>query len=247
MTGKANSVWTILVLLVLGIGFLLARLNLNLEAGDEDYRLTYTAEFHARKPDGRVTTPDARLFAAIPETTRYCSVFELDQEIDAPEMDRVRNRLHAAAAKKDIVLRADKAGEIKCTIPFRISLDRKGDWRQATADVPLTPKERTGYLAKAKGMDPTKTTAVEMISRLHDDHPGTQEFVDRIFQECREWIEPAGDVGHDSGDEALVQRKGSPLGRAGLRNLVPGRQDPRAAGDGLRDQEGQQRPAANVG
>ena len=130
MTGKSNSVWTIIVLLVLGIGFLVVRLNLNLEAGDSDYRLTYTAEFHARKPDGRVIMPDARLLAAFPETTRFCRV--LEQEIDAPEMELVRTRVHTAASRKDIVLRTTKAGQLKCTISFRIQLDRKGDWRQAT-------------------------------------------------------------------------------------------------------------------
>ncbi len=81
VTGKSNSAWAILVLLVLGIGCLVVRLNLNLEAGDSDYRLTYTAEFHVRKPDGRAIVPDARLLAAFPETTRFCRV--LEQEIDA--------------------------------------------------------------------------------------------------------------------------------------------------------------------
>ena len=57
------------------------RLNLNLEAGDSDYRLTYKAEFDARKPDGRAIVPDARLLAAFPETTRFCRV--LEQQIDA--------------------------------------------------------------------------------------------------------------------------------------------------------------------
>ena len=156
--------------------------------------------------------PDARLLAAFPETTRFCRVYE--QEIDAPDMDLLRSRVHTAAVRKDIVLRATKAGELKCAISFRIHLDRKGDLRQAAPDVPLTPKERTAYLANAKGMTANSTTAREMVNRLHDDHPGTQELVDRIFQECREWIEPVGDVGLDSGDEALVQRKGSQLGLA---------------------------------
>ncbi len=53
VTGKSNSVWTILILVVLGIGFLAVRLNLDLEAGDSDYRLTYTAEFDAPKREGR--------------------------------------------------------------------------------------------------------------------------------------------------------------------------------------------------
>ena len=57
-------------------------------------------------------------------------------------------------------------------------------------------------------------TAQEMVKRLRDNHPGSQELADRIFQECREWVEPAGELGTDSGDEALLQRKGSPLGRA---------------------------------
>ncbi|MGO9108007.1 MAG: 7TM domain-containing protein [Thermoguttaceae bacterium] len=212
MTGKSNSVWTIIVLLVLGIGFLVLRLNLNLEAGDDDYRLTYTADFHVRKPDGRLIVPDARLLAAFPETTRNCRV--LEQEIDAPEMELVRTRVHTAATRKDIVLRTTKAGQLTCTISFRIQLDRKGDWRQNTPEAPLTPKERTAYLSNAKGMTATSTTALEMVNRLRDNHPGTEELADRIFQECREWIEPAGELGLDSGDEALVQRKGSPLGRA---------------------------------
>ena len=78
----------------------------------------------------------------------------------------------------------------------------------------LTPKERTAYLANAKGMTATSTTALEMVNRLRDNHPGPQELVDRIFQECIRNIEPAGEMGPDSGDEALLHQKGSPLGRA---------------------------------
>ncbi len=235
MTGKANSVWTILILLVLGIGFLLLRLNLTIEAGGDDYRLTYTAEFHARKPEGRGTMPDARLLAAFPETTRFCRVFE--HEIDAPEMKLVPTRIHTAVVRKDIVLRAVNAGQLKCKISFHLHLDRKGDWRQAAPDAPLTPRERAVHLANAKGMTAASTTAREMVARLRDSHPGPQELVDRIFQACRIWIEPAGDVGQDSGDEALLQRQGSPLGAcAGLRHPLPRRQVSRAAGHGLRDQ-----------
>ena len=212
MTGKSSSAWAILVLLVLGIGCLVVRLNLNFEAGDSDYRLTYTAKFHARKPDGRGTVPNARLLAAFPESTRYCRVQE--QQIDHPDMELVRARPHTAVARKDIVLRATKAGQLECTISFRIQLDRKGDWQQATSDAPLTPKERTAYLANAKGMTATGTTAQEMVNRLRDNHPGPQELVDRIFQEVFRGIEPVGDVGWNSGDEALLHLKGSPLGRA---------------------------------
>ena len=124
MTGKSNSVWTILILLVLGIGFLVVRLNLNLEAGDSDYRLTYTAEFHARKPDGRAISPDARLLAAFPETTRFCRV--LEQEIDAPEMELVQTRVHTATRRKDIVLRATEQGNSSVRSPFGLQLDRQG-------------------------------------------------------------------------------------------------------------------------
>lgn len=212
MTGKSNSVWTILVLLVLGIGFLVVRLNLNLEQGDSDYRLTYKADFHARQPDGRAAVPDARLLAAFPETTRFCRVLEPD--VDAPEMQRLRSRIHTAAVRKDIVLRATKAGQLECTISFRLHLDRKGDWRQNTPPAPLTPKERTTYLANARGMTASSATALEMVNRLRDNHPGPQELVDRIFQACITSIEPAGESGLDTGDEALLHQKGSPLGRA---------------------------------
>jgi transglutaminase-like putative cysteine protease len=205
VTGKANSVWTILVLLVLGIGFLVLRLNLNIEAGDEDYRLTYTAEFHARKPD-------ARLFAAFPDTTPFCHVSE--PEIEAKEMESVRTRVHTATVRKDIVLRATKVGQLNCQISFEIHLDRKGDWRLATPDAPLPPKERAAYLANAKGMTATSATAQEMVNRLRDNHPGPQELVDRIFQACITSIEPAGEAGPDTGNEALLHQKGSPLGRA---------------------------------
>ncbi len=212
MTGKSSSAWAILILLVLGIGFLILRLNLNLEAGDSDYRLTYTAEFHARKPDGRVIMPDVRLLAAFPETTRFCRV--LEQEIDAPEMELVRNRVHTAANRKDIVLRTIKAGQLKCTISFRIQLNRKGDWRHNTLDLPLTPKDRTTYLADSKGMTATDTKAQEMVNRLRDNHPKPQELVDLIFRECIREIEPVGELGPDTGNDALYNQKGSPLGRA---------------------------------
>ena len=72
------------------------------------------------------------MLAAFPETTRFCRV--LEQEIDAPEMELVRTRVHTAAARKDIVLRATKAGQVNCSISFRIQLDRKGDWRQSAPE-----------------------------------------------------------------------------------------------------------------
>ncbi len=212
MTGKSNSVWAILVLLILGIGFLVVRLNFNLEAGDDDYRLTYTAEFQVPSRDGRANLPDTRLLAAFPETTRYCHVY--DPDINAPEMEPVRTRVHTAAVRKDIVLRTAKTGEFQCTISFRLHFDRKGNWQQAPADAPLAAKDRTAYLANAKGMTANSATAQEMVNRLRDNHPGTQELADRIFRYVLENIDSAGEVGPDSGDEALLQQKGSPLGRA---------------------------------
>jgi hypothetical protein len=183
-----------------------------LEAGDSDYRLTYTAEFHVRKPDGRAMLPDARLFAAFPESTPSCRV--LEPQIDAPEMELVRSRVHTAAERKDIVLRATKAGQLQCEVSFRIQLDRKVDRRLNPPAVTLNPKERTAYLANAKGMTATSTTAQEFVNRLRDNQPTPQELVERIFHECVRSIEPAGELGFDSGDEALLHQKGSPLGRA---------------------------------
>ena len=246
VTGKSNSVWAILVLLVLGIGFLVVRLNLNFEAGDSDYRLTYTAEFHVRKPDGRGIMPDARLLAAFPETTRYCRV--LEQQIDAPEMDWCEPASTRPPAGKTSCCGPPRRASSSAPSPFASNSTEKAIGGRRHVDAPLTPKERTAYLANAKGMTATSTTAQEMVNRLRDNHPGPQELVDRIFQECIRSIEPAGELGPDSGDEALLHQKGSPLGRArAFATLVPGRQDSRPAGDGLRDQEGQQRPAADVG
>ena len=129
-------------------------------------------------------------------------------------MEPVQTRIHTAARRKDIVLRATKTGPLKCTISFRLQLDRKGDWRQAASEAPLTPAERTRYLANAKGMTATHTTAQQIVNRLRDNHPGPQELVDRIFQECLRSITPSGELGFDSGDEALLHQTGSPLGRA---------------------------------
>jgi hypothetical protein len=209
VTGKANSVWAIVVLVLLGIGFVVLRNSLKLEIGD--YRLIYKAEFHARKPEG-LGARDARLLAAIPESTRFCRV--IDPEIDAPNMEQVQSRVHAAAARKDIVLRTQKTGKLACTISFRLQLDRQGNSLQAVDRTPLAPDQRTAYLNNAKGMTATDTTAMEMVNRLRDGQPGPQELVDRIFNECVRSIEPAGDVGPDTGDEALLHQKGSPLGRA---------------------------------
>ncbi len=207
MTGKSNSLWTILVLLVLGIGSLVARHNLNLGAGDSDYLLTYTADFHARS----ALMPEARLMAAFPETTRYCRV--LEQEIDAPEMDLVRTRVHTAAARKDIVLKARNPGQITCSISFRLQLDRKGEGQNAP-DAALTPRERATYTANAKGMTATSDTARQIVNRLLDSHPGPHDLVDRIFREVFHDIVPAGETGPATGDEALMHQAGSPLGRA---------------------------------
>jgi transglutaminase-like putative cysteine protease len=210
VTGRANSIWAIAVLLILGVGFLVLRLSLNLDAGDSDYRLTYRAVLHT-KPDARLGMSDPRLMAAFPETTRYCRV--LEPEIDAPDMELVRSRVRTAASRKDVVLRMPKSGELTCAISFRLQLDRQGDWRQSAANVALTPKERTAYLANAKGMTADSTTALEIVNRLRDDHPAPRELVDRIFESART-IDPVGDLGLDTGDEALLHWKGSPLGRA---------------------------------
>ncbi len=246
MTGKSNSVWTILLLLVLGTGLVAVRLSLTPEAGDSDYRLTYTAEFDARKPDGRGVMSDVRLLAAFPETTPFCRV--LEPKIDAPEMEPVQTRIHTAARRKDIVLRATKTGPLKCTISFRLQLDRKGDWRQAASEAPLTPAERTRYLANAKGMTATHTTAQQIVNRLRDNHPGPQELVDRIFQECLRSITPSGELGFDSGDEALLHQTGSPLGRArAFATLCRTARIPARLVTGFEIQKGGKCSAANLG
>ena len=213
VTGKSNSAWAVVVLLVLGIGFLVVRINLHLEAGDSDYRLTYRAAFAVPKPAGAIA-PEVRLLAAFPETTRYCRV--LEEEVDAPAgMEQVRTRVHAAASRKDIVLLAEQDGPVhlfdllsgRIQPPRRLAAEHGRSRR-------LPPQERTTYLGKAKDMTATSATAQEMVDRLRDNHPGPQELVDRIFQKCRDSIEPAGDLGTDSGDEALLRQSGSPLGRA---------------------------------
>jgi transglutaminase-like putative cysteine protease len=212
VTGKANSIWTIAVLVVLGIGFFILRLNLNFEAGDSDFRLTYDIKFHTRQPDGRGSLPNARLLAAYPETTRFCQVSEPQK--DHPGMAEAPTRVHTATSRKDIVLHSTKAGELSCKLSFRIHLDRNGDWH-GPPELPLKPEERTAYLANAKGMTATSTTAREIVNRLRDDHPHPQELVDRIFQESIRTIEPSGDtLLQDTGDEALLHQRGSPLGRA---------------------------------
>ncbi len=212
MKGKSSAAWTVMVLAVLGVSFVVLRWNLKPGVGDGDYRLTYTAEFHVRKPDGRAIARDARLLAAFPETTRFCRVME--PEIDAPEMEVVRSRVHSAAARKDLVLRTTKAGQLNCKISFHLQLDRKGGVPSAANEPPLTPRERATHLANAKGMTASSATAQEMIKRLRDNHPGPQELIERIFRECIRSIEPAGEQGPDTGDEALLYQKGSPLGRA---------------------------------
>jgi hypothetical protein len=65
--GKSTWVWAVAVLLVMGAASIVVRQNFNLEAGDSDYMLKYSLDFHVRKPDGRLPTiADARLFASIP-------------------------------------------------------------------------------------------------------------------------------------------------------------------------------------
>ena len=59
----------------------------------------------------------------------------------------------------------------------------------------LTPKRVIGAPGNAKGMTATGPTAQEMVNRLRDGHPGTEELVHRIFRECIRSIEPAGELG----------------------------------------------------
>jgi transglutaminase-like putative cysteine protease len=211
VTGKSNSAWTILVLIALGIGFLIARLNLRFEAGESDYRLTYTAEVNARKP-AEAIAPDIHLLAAFPETTRFCRV--LEQDVAATGLEQVRTRVQTAERRKDLVLRATNTGQLTCSISFRLQLDRKGDWRQSTVEAPLDAHQRATYLGNSRFMTANSATAQEMVSRLRDNHPAPQELADRIFRYCIAKIEPVGELGSNSGDEVLLHQKGSPLGRA---------------------------------
>src|SRR5208337_2281361 len=106
-----------------------ARWNLKFDSGDSDYLLTYSADFHVRRPDGRVAVvPDARLFASIPETTRFCKVELL--EIKPQEMDIVRHRIHTAESRKNVEVRVTRAGQLSCEVTFRLRLDRNGEWPQ---------------------------------------------------------------------------------------------------------------------
>jgi transglutaminase-like putative cysteine protease len=213
VTGKTTSIWTVAALVALGITSIVIRQNLDLEASDSDYLLTYSVDFHVRRPDGRVASvTDARLFASIPETTRYCKV--LRPQIEAPEMEPVHYRIHTADSRKNVVLRTSKTGPVSCTVAFRLHLDDNGDWRQTMTQPPLTANERAKYLANDKGMTATSSTALEMLNRLRDNRPGNQELVHRIFEACRKNIEPSGELGDDSGDNTLLHQKGSPLGQA---------------------------------
>jgi transglutaminase-like putative cysteine protease len=213
VTGKAISIWTVVGLAAAGIASIAIRQNLDLDASDSDRLLTYTVEFHVRRPDGRMAVaPDARLFASIPETTCYCKV--LKHQIDAPEMEPVHYRLHTAESRKNVVLRTSKTGPVSCTVAFQLHLSDNSDWRQTMTQPPLTANERSKYLANAKGMTATSPTAQETLNRLRDNKPGNQELVHRIFAECRKNIESSGELGDDSGDNTLLHQKGSPLGQA---------------------------------
>ena len=213
VTGKSNSAWTILVLLVLGIGFLVVRLNLNLEAGDSDYRLTYTAEFHVRKPDGRAIVPDARLLAAFPETTRYCRV--LEQEIDL----RKWNWCELASTRRPRPQRHRAAGhQGRATQVYDLLSNRTRPQRRLAAECARSASDSQGahdVPGQCQGHDGQQRRQPRKWSTgCATTIPEPQELVDRIFQECIEWIEPAGESGPDNGDEALLHQKGSPLGRA---------------------------------
>jgi hypothetical protein len=213
VTSRAASAWAVVILVALGAGIVIVRTNLNFEAGDNDYMLTYSVDFHSRRPDGRLAVaPDCRLFASIPETTPYCKVVE--QGFEAPDMDQLRSRVHNAENQKNMILRTGKAGAIDCRIFFRLHLDPGGDWRRSAGGPPLTANERSRYLANAKGMTATGTVAQETLNRLRDNNPKPQELVDRIFRECRTNIESTGAIGDESGDNTLMHQKGSPLGRA---------------------------------
>ena len=97
-------------------------------------------------------------------------------------------------------------------------------------------------------MTATSTTAQEMVNRLRDNHPGPQELVDRIFQECLTLDRAGGRLGADSGDEALLHQKGSPLGRArAFATLCRAAKIPARLVTGFEIKKGKQCPAANVG
>ena len=157
-------------------------------------------------------SPEARLFAAIPITTRYCSVVKT--EFDAPQMEPVRYRIHNAESRRNVVLRTSTAGQLSCQVAFRLHLDATGDWRQAVPQPPLTANDRARFLANAKGMTVTNKYAEEILNRLRDNHPDAQELAGRIFHWCRSNIESVGELGDDSGDATLAHLKGSPVGRA---------------------------------
>ncbi len=214
MTSRSASAWTVVVLTALGIAGIIARLNLDLEASDSDCLLCYSSVFHVHRPDGRMAVAsDARLFAAIPEATRYCKVVK--HEVNAPEMEPVRYRIHNAESRRNVVLRTDVTGELACEVSFRLHLDATGDWRQSAPQLPLTANDRSRYLANANGITANNNkTAEEMLNRLRDGHPAPQQLVERIFKECRTGIESTGPLGESSGDATLLHLKGSPVGRA---------------------------------
>ena len=158
--------------------------------------------------------PDARLLAAFPETTRFCRVFE--PKIDAPEMELVRSRVHTAASPQRHRA-AGQQGRASSSVrsPFESNSTAKATGGRIRPEAPLTPKERTAYLANAKGM--TATSA---------DSPGNGQPAPRQPPRYRRnWStgfsgsasarsSRRANWGTDSGDEALLHQKGSPLGRA---------------------------------
>jgi transglutaminase-like putative cysteine protease len=211
VTSKGLSVSAVLVLVALGIASLIVRMNLNFEAGDKDFLLTYKVDFHARKPDGRtLVATDARVLASIPLETRTCKLVKHD--FKGAGVDEVHYRIHNAENRKNLVLRATKTGPLSCEVSFRLRVDPNGGWN--VPQPPLTPRERSGYLANGRGMTVKSDAAQQIVNRLRDGKPTSEEIVHRIFEECRTNIEPVGEAGDDSGDNTLAKQKGSPAGRA---------------------------------
>ena len=208
MNPRRTTPRAVVVLLVIGAACVAVRMRFRhqeerLAPGDSIWQLTYKARLHARKAN-------AKLYAASPETTKNCRVFEHRIEESGLTLEARRPK-HAAG---DIVLSAPKAGQFEVKLQFGLHVSDQGEWSPERRDGKMTAKDRERCLQVEKSVQVSDAAVTATLERLTEGLSSRDEILERLVEYCNSDIMPAREGAPRDAVGALEQGKASALGHA---------------------------------
>jgi hypothetical protein len=176
---------------------------MSLVRGDTLWRITYTAQFHARKTN-------ARIRLGIPSDTSRARVFR--QDVLYSGMSPVRTRPSRAANRwADLVTLGP--GDYSVTGRFDLHLSPRAKWRASDPAGPLSAEDRAAWLRSTKAIQADDPVVAARLAELRGEGSRGSDLVQRLFDYCVSEITSDDEAAQDAAG-ALAAKRGTPLGRS---------------------------------